>query len=71
MGEEKKCTRFKPVYDVILLREGVARQPDDKVIWEETLAAINAAIRLMKADQTFTVRAAKFRLRTLEASKTN
>ena len=65
MADEKKKMRFNPVCDVILLREVVARQPDDKASWEEAVASINAAMHLVNVNQSISVQAAKFRLRTL------
>ena len=39
MSDEKKFLRFKPAYDILLLREVVARQPDGKLSWEEVVVA--------------------------------
>ena len=41
MTDEKKCVRFRPVYDILLLREVVAKQPDGKVSWDEVVVNVN------------------------------
>ena len=68
MSDEKKFLRFKPAYDILLLREVVARQPENKQYWDEVVAAVNTAIGRQLPDQAVTLRACKCRLRTLTES---
>ena len=42
MSDEKKFLRFKPAYDILLLREVVASQPENKQSWEEVIASARA-----------------------------
>ena len=44
MSDDKKFLRFKPVHDVLLPREVVAKQPDGKDSWDEVVANVNSAI---------------------------
>ena len=64
MTDEKKCVRFRPVYDILLLREVVAKQPDGKVSWDEVVVNVNNAIAEQQPGQSVTLRACKARLRT-------
>ena len=65
MTDEKKCVRFRPVYDILLLREVVAKQPDWKVLWDEVVLNVNNTIAEHQPGQSVTLRACKARLRTL------
>ena len=65
MTDEKKCVRFRPVYDILLLREVVAKEPDGKVSWDEVVENVNVAIAEQQPGQAVTLRACKARLRTL------
>ncbi len=68
MSDEKKFLRFKPAYDILLLREVVARQPDGKQTWEEVVASLNSAISGHLPGMSVTLRACRCRLRTLVES---
>ena len=57
--------RFRPVYDILLLREVVGKQPDGKVSWDEVVVNVNNAIAEQQPGQSVTLRACKARLRTL------
>ena len=65
MTDEQKCVRFRPVYDILLLREVAAKQPDGKVSWDEVVLNVNVAIADHQPGQSVTLRARKVRLRTL------
>ena len=65
MTDDKKCVRFRPAYDILLLREVVAKQPADKVSWDQVVANVNVAIAEQYPGQAVTLRACKTRLRTL------
>ena len=65
MTDEKKCVRFRPAYDILLLREVVAKQPEDKVSWDTVVQNVNVAIAENQPGQAVTLRACKARLRTL------
>ena len=65
MIDNKKCVRFRPTYDILLLREVVAKQPNGKLSWDEVVVNVNVAIAEQQPGQSVTLRACKFRLRTL------
>ena len=62
MTDEKKCARFRSVYDILLLREVVAKQPDDKVSWDEVVENVNVAIAEQQPGKSVTSRACQARL---------
>ena len=62
MSDEKKYLRFKPVHDVLLMREVVAKQPDGKEAWDEVVRNVNSAIDGQQPGQSVTLRACKCRL---------
>ena len=68
MSDEKKYLRFKPVHDVLLMQEVVAKQPDGKEAWDEVVRNVNSAIDGQQpghGGQSVTLRACKCRLRNL------
>ena len=65
MTDDKKCVRFRPAYDILLLREVVAKQPEDKVSWDAVVQNVNVAIAEQQPGQAVTLRACKARLQTL------
>ena len=55
MSDEKKYLRFKPVNDVLLMREVVAKQPDGKEAWDEVVRNVNSAIDGQQPGQSVTL----------------
>ena len=54
MTDDKKCIRFRPAYDILLLREVVAKQPEDKVSWDAVVQNVNVAIAEQQPGQAVT-----------------
>ena len=65
MADEKKCMRFRPVCDILLMREVEAKLAKSKQAWDEVLTSVNAVIHDLQPGQSVTLRACKRRLLTL------
>ena len=65
MSDDKKYMRLKPVQDILLLREVVAKQPDGKDSWDEVVTNVNSAIEGQQPGQSVTLRACKCCLQNL------
>ena len=65
MSNDTKFLWFKPVHDILLLREVVAKQTDGEESWGEVVTNVNSAIDIQQPGQSMTLRACKCCLRTL------
>ena len=65
MSDDKKYLRFKPVHDILLLRDVVAKQPDGKDSWDEVVTTVNYAIEGQQPGQSVTLRMCKCCLQNL------
>ena len=61
----EKSVRFRPAYDILLLREVVSVNPDSRATWDLATGNVKAAIHAQNSSHHVTLRACRDRLKTL------